>query len=102
MKLHANARLTPAPRLLLCRRVLEEGRALAEAAEAAGVSARTARKWPARDRAEGEAGLVDRSSRPHRIALRTDRARERAVLALRRTRMRARRSPPARAWPSAP
>jgi hypothetical protein len=67
MKLHANARLTPASRLLLCRRILEEGRALAEAAEAAGVSARTARKWLARYRAEGEAGLADRSSRPRRI-----------------------------------
>jgi transposase InsO family protein len=88
MKLHANARLTPASRLLLCRRVLEEGRALTEAAEAAGVSARTARKWLARYRAEGEAGLLDRSSRPRTIPRRTDPARERAVLALRRTRMR--------------
>ncbi len=87
MKLHANARLTPAARLLLCRRVLEEGRALAEAAEAAGVSARTARGWLARYRAEGEAGLVDRSSRPHRIPRRTPPERERAALALRRTRM---------------
>jgi hypothetical protein len=70
MKLHANARLTPAARLLLCRRVL-----------------RTAGKWLARYRAEGEAGPPDRSSRPHRIARRTDPARERAVVALRRTRM---------------
>ena len=87
MKLHANARLTPASRLLLCRRILEEGRALAEAAEAAGVSARTARKWLARYRAEGEAGLADRSSRPRRIPRCTPPERERAVLALRRTRM---------------
>jgi transposase InsO family protein len=87
MKLHANARLTPASRRLLCRRVLEEGRALAEAAEAAGVSARTARKWLARYRAEGEAGLQDRSSRPRRVPRRTAPEQERAVLALRRTRM---------------
>ena len=87
MKLHANARLTPLARLLRCRRVLEDGRALAEAAEAAGVSAHTARKWLARYRAEGEAGLLDRSSRPHRVPRRTDPARARAALALRRTRM---------------
>jgi transposase len=87
MKLHANARLTPTARLLLCRRVLEEGRSLAEAAEAAGVSERTARKWLARYRTEGEAGLGDRSSRPHTIPRRTSPERERAVLALRRTRM---------------
>jgi len=87
MKLHANARLTPAARLLLCRRVLEERRPLQEAAAAAGVSGRTARKWLARYRAEGERGLADRSSRPHTIARRTAPERERAVLALRRTRM---------------
>ena len=87
MKLHANARLTPAARLLLCRRVLEERRPLAEAAEAAGVSGRTARKWLRRYRTEGREGLADRSSRPHRMPRRTAPERERAVLALRRTRM---------------
>jgi transposase InsO family protein len=87
MRLHANARLTPKARLLLCRRVLEERRPLAEAAEAAGVSGRTARKWLARYRAEGPAGLLDRSSRPRRSPRRTPPERERAVLALRRTGM---------------
>ena len=85
MKLHANAKLTPAGRLVLCRRVLEEGRSLAQAAEAAAVSERTARRWVSRYRAEGPAGLVDRSSRPHRCPRRTAPERERAVLALRRT-----------------
>jgi transposase len=66
MKLHANAKLTPSSRLLLCRRIEEGARSLAQAAEAAGVSERTARKWLARYRAEGRAGLQDRSSRPHR------------------------------------
>ena len=37
-----------------------------EAAEAAGVSGRTARKWLGRYRAEGLGGLTDRSSRPLR------------------------------------
>jgi transposase len=66
MKLHANAKLTPGSRLLLCRRVEDGDRSLAEAAEAAGVSERTARKWLARYRSEGPAGLRDRSSRPRR------------------------------------
>jgi transposase InsO family protein len=87
MKLHANAKLTPSARLLLCRRVEEEGRPLAQAAEAAGVSERTARKWLGRYRAEGVRGLADRSSRPHRIPRRTAPERERAVIGLRRARM---------------
>jgi transposase InsO family protein len=87
MKLHANAKLTPAGRLRLCRRIQEERRSLAEAAEAAGVSERTARKWLARYRAEGPAGLQDRSSRPRRSPRRTAPERERAVIGLRRARM---------------
>jgi transposase InsO family protein len=51
----------------MVKRVLEEGIALTEAAEAAGVSARTAGKWVRRYRAEGEAGLLDRSSAPRRV-----------------------------------
>ena len=61
MKLHANAKLTPSSRLLLCRRIEEEGRSVTEAAEAAGVSGRTARKWLARYRSEGAEGLRDHS-----------------------------------------
>ena len=44
MKLHANAKLGPKGRLVICRRVLEQGWSLTEAAEAAGVSERTAGK----------------------------------------------------------
>lgn len=67
MRLHRNARLTPAGRLLLCQRVRDDAWTVAEAAEAAGCSERTAYKWLARFRDEGVAGLEDRSSRPHRI-----------------------------------
>ena len=84
MKLHRNAKLTPLTRLLLCSRILEEGRSFAQAAEAAGVSERTARKWVGRYLAEGTAGLEDRSSRPTTIARRTDPQTADAVLALRR------------------
>lgn len=87
MKLHANAKLTPSSRLLLCRRIIDEGRSVTEAAEAAGVSERTARKWLARYRAEGPGGLWDRSSRPHRIPRATAPERQRAVIGLRRARM---------------
>jgi transposase InsO family protein len=87
MKLHGNARLSPKGRLLLCERVLEDGWSLTLAAEAAGVSERTAGKWVARYRAEGEAGLVDRSSAPARVPGRTDEARVELIATLRRLRM---------------
>lgn len=67
MRLHRNAVLTPAGRYLLCQRIREERWTVAEAAEAAGCSERTAYKWLARFRDEGPGGLQDRSSRPHRI-----------------------------------
>lgn len=63
--MHQNARLTPAGRALLVRRVREEGWTPAEAARAQGVSCRTAYKWVGRYKAKGKAGLLDRSSRPH-------------------------------------
>jgi transposase len=84
MKLHGNARLSPKGRLLLCRRVLEEGWSLTRAAEAAGVSERTASKWVGRYRVEGELGLVDRSSAPGRVPGRTDEARVELIATLRR------------------
>jgi transposase InsO family protein len=86
MKLHANARSCPNSRRLIVERV-EAGWSLAEAAAAAGVSDRTAAKWLARWRAEGEAGLVDRSSAPLRIPHRTSRRRVEAIVTLRRLRM---------------
>ncbi len=87
MKIHGNARTCPHSRLLICRRVLEQGWSLAQAAEAAGVSERTAAKWLSRYRAEGEAGLADRSSAPGEVANRTAEERVELVAALRRLRM---------------
>jgi hypothetical protein len=57
------------------------------AAEAAGVSDRTARKWLARFRLEGSAGLMGRSSAPTVVANRTDERRLEVIAALRRLRM---------------
>jgi transposase InsO family protein len=66
---------------------LEGGWSLTEAAEAAGVSERTASKWLARWRAGGEAGLLDRSSAPRRSPSRLPADRLGAIEALRRLRM---------------
>lgn len=66
MNVDKNARLTPAGRALRVKRVLEEGRSMEAAGHAMGVSRRTVGKWVKRYRTEGEKGLEDRSSRPHR------------------------------------
>src|SRR2546428_6148559 len=87
MKLHGNARTCPHSRLVLVRRVEDEGWTLAAAAEAAGVSVRTVSKWLACYRAEGEEGLLDRSSAPRSIPHRTPEERVQAIAALRRLRM---------------
>jgi len=87
MKLHGNARTCPHSRLVAVRRVLEERWTLAAAAEAAGVSERTCSKWVARYRAEGEAGLLDRSSAPRSVPHRTSEQLVEAIVALRRLRM---------------
>jgi transposase InsO family protein len=87
MKLHGNARTCPHGRLLMVRRVEEEGWTLAQAAEAAGVSVRTVSKWLRRYRAEGEDGLLDGSSAPRSIPHRTSEERVQTIAALRRLRM---------------
>lgn len=87
MKLHANAKLGPKGRLVICRRVIEQGWSLMEAAEAAGVSERTAGKWVRRYRSEGECGLLDRSSAPRRVHNATSAERVEAIAALRRVRL---------------
>ena len=87
MKLHANARTCPKSRRLLVRRIEEEGWSLMVAAEAAGISERTAAKWLGRWRAEGEPGLADRSSAPRRRPTQLPADRVKAIEALRRLRM---------------
>jgi transposase InsO family protein len=87
MKLHANAALSLNQRRRMVRRVVEEGWSLTKAAEAAEVSERTGRKWVNRYRADGEAGLLDRSSAPRSIPHRTPDDRVEVIAALRRLRM---------------
>ena len=72
MNSHKNARLTFEGRKLLIERIALMG--LTAAAEAAGVSPRTARKWFGRVEQEGLDGLRDRSSRPSRTRATVDKA----------------------------
>ena len=85
MKIHANARTCPNSRELLARRVIEQGWSHAQAAEAAGVSTRTAAKWVARYR-RGEP-MADRSSAPKLVPSRTPVQTIEVIEALRRLRM---------------
>ncbi|WP_329394985.1 IS481 family transposase [Streptomyces lydicus] len=82
---HRNARLTVFGRRLLVERV-RSGRPVAHVAAEMGVSRPTAHKWMRRWRLEGEAGLLDRSSRPHTTPHRTAPDIEIQVCALRQTR----------------
>jgi transposase InsO family protein len=66
--------------------VLEHRWTIEMTAERFQVDAKTVRKWRDRFLAEGDAGLFDRSSRPHRSPNRTRRAVHRQVLRLRRKR----------------
>jgi transposase len=78
---HANARTTVFARRLIVDRVLA-GHRPGEVAKQLGVSRQTVYKWVRRWRAEGEAGLADRSSRPQRLARLTPPETVAAIIAL--------------------
>ncbi len=63
---HRSARLSVFSRQLLVDRVVVLGKPVVMVANELGVSRATGYKWVRRYRAEGAAGLDDRSSRPHR------------------------------------
>ena len=81
---HGMPRLNLYGRVLIVRRVLEEGWGPAAAAESLGVSRATAYKWLRRFHQEGSAGLADRSSRPHQSPRRLSEGAELEILELRR------------------
>ena len=84
MNVHKNAKLTPAGRAELVRRVLFEDQSVTGVSRSMGVSGRTVRKWVKRYEAEGEVGLLDRSSRPHRSPRRLEPGLVRRIERLRR------------------
>ena len=85
---HANARLNLHGRRLLVARVVGDGRPVAHVAKELGISRQCAHRWVARYRAEGDAGLLDRSSRPWSCPRRTPAKVEQRVLELRRSQRR--------------
>ena len=86
MDIHDNARTTRHSLMLMVQR-LASGWTVMAVAEAHGVTPRTVRKWRDRYSSEGEPGLVDRSSRPHRSPTRLTDNQEDEILALRRQRL---------------
>jgi transposase InsO family protein len=80
---HANAALTPKARLRLARLIVVDGWTPSTAAKMFMVSTVTARKWAARYRAEGVAGMSDRSSRPHSSPAKTSPDLQRRIVRLR-------------------
>lgn len=79
---HPRSRLTVYGRQLIVDRV-KEGWPPAHVADQLGISRATAYKWIRRYKEEGEAGLADRSSRPHCSPRRLSEELEAAVLAAR-------------------
>ena len=69
MNIHKNASMTPKGRAHLMREIQRLG--LKPAAVAAGLSARTARKWQRRFALQEPSGLIERSSHPHSTPQRT-------------------------------
>src|SRR6266545_2769065 len=84
MKIHSGAKTCPSSRVLLVRRVLEEGRERREVARSLGVSLRTVQKWLSRYRLEGPEGLWDRASTPRSPARRWSERMVGRVIELRR------------------
>jgi transposase InsO family protein len=80
---HRNAPLSETGRLRLARCVVIDGWSLRRAAERFQVSVTTAKRWAGRYRELGEAGMADRSSRPHRSPHRTPTRTERRIIKVR-------------------
>ncbi|WP_189094733.1 IS481 family transposase, partial [Nocardia jinanensis] len=80
---HPNAPLSELGRLRLARCVVEDGWPLRRAAERFQVSATTAKRWADRYRHQGQAGMADRSSRPHSSPNRTPTRAERRIIKVR-------------------
>jgi transposase InsO family protein len=87
MNVHKNARLTPAGRAVMISRIEGEGWPVRRAAEACGISRRTAYRWLGRHRRGASEDFMDRSSAPRRCPRRTSAQRIAEIERLRRARM---------------
>jgi transposase InsO family protein len=86
MNIHKNARLTPLRREEMALAVLQGGLSQARAALKFAVTAKVVKRWVERYKAEGRAGMADRSSRPGRSPNATEGAVADRIVALRRQR----------------
>jgi transposase InsO family protein len=86
VNVHKNAKLTPAGRAGLVKRVLFEGQSVVGVSRWLGVSPATVRKWVKRYETGGWKALEDRSSRPKRSPRRLPRRTVRRIEQLRRRR----------------
>jgi transposase InsO family protein len=86
MNIHKNARLTPLRREEMALAVIKGCLSQAQAASQYAVTAKIVKRWVERYKAEGGAGMADRSSRPRRSPNAIDRAVAERVVALRRRR----------------
>lgn len=87
MNIHKNARLTFARRLEMVHQMSEQGVSPSTAASVHAVSVATVRKWLGRYLAHGEAGLLDRSSRPAHSPRSVSPATALSIMELRRRRL---------------
>ena len=79
----SHAALTPKARLKIARLIVDEHWPVARAAERYDVSWPTAKRWADRYRDAGEAGMGDRSSRPHHQPNKTSEKLKRKIVHLR-------------------
>lgn len=86
MNIHKNARLTSLRREEMALSVIEGRLSKACAARTYGVSAKIVARWVERFKAEGRAGMADRSSRPRAMPGMTGQAVADRIVALRRQR----------------
>jgi transposase InsO family protein len=86
VNVHKNAKLTPAGRAGLVKRVLFEGQSVRGVSRSLGVCPATVRKWVKRYERGGWKALEDRSSRPKRSPRRLPRGTVRRIQQLRRRR----------------
>ena len=87
MNIHKNARLTPLRREEMAILVIGGRLSKAQAARVYGVSAKIVSRWVERFKAEGQEGMVDRTSRPRRIPSATDETVVARIVTLRRERL---------------